>query len=84
MTPEETGFGSSDGTGHSHGVPSDLMSIGRSDMDPPRRGVHHVHKLLAVWDGLPARGQGETADVVALARSRGVPVEIVWPEGPCC
>lgn len=37
--------------------------------------------LVAVWDGKPARGLGGTADVVAYARERGVPVEVVWPEG---
>ncbi|KOV81723.1 hypothetical protein [Nocardia sp. NRRL S-836] len=37
--------------------------------------------LLAVWDGLPGRGLGGTADVVAYARSRGVPVKVLWPEG---
>src|SRR6266545_2900537 len=37
--------------------------------------------LLAVWDGAPARGYGGTADVVAYARKRGVPVEVIWPEG---
>jgi hypothetical protein len=30
--------------------------------------------LLAVWDGLPARGMGGTAEVVALARSREHPL----------
>ncbi|MFE4970949.1 hypothetical protein ACFRAR_02385 [Kitasatospora sp. NPDC056651] len=43
--------------------------------------VNHIDKLLAVWDGLPARGLGGTADVVAYARRRGVPVEVLWPEG---
>lgn len=38
-------------------------------------------ELWAVWDGLPARGYGGTADVVAHARSRGLPVEVVWPDG---
>lgn len=37
--------------------------------------------LLAVWDGAPARGYGGTADVVAYARKRGVPVKVIWPEG---
>ncbi len=37
--------------------------------------------VLAVWDGLPARGHGGTADVVAYARRCGVPVQVVWPEG---
>lgn len=40
-----------------------------------------VDKLLAVWDGLPARGYGGTADVVAYAERYGVPVEVLWPEG---
>jgi hypothetical protein len=37
--------------------------------------------LIAVWDSEPSRGHGGTADVVAYARSRDVPVEVVWPEG---
>ncbi|MEV7598524.1 hypothetical protein AB0O91_14200 [Kitasatospora sp. NPDC089797] len=43
--------------------------------------VRRADKLLAVWDGLPARGYGGTADVVAYARQRGVPVEVLWPRG---
>jgi hypothetical protein len=39
--------------------------LGRSDV------------VLAVWDGLPGRGQGGTADSVAHAREQGIPVEIV-------
>jgi hypothetical protein len=37
--------------------------------------------LFAVWDSKPARGYGGTADVVAEARRRGLPVTIIWPEG---
>jgi hypothetical protein len=37
--------------------------------------------LLAVWDGEDAGGLGGTADVVAYARARGVPVRVVWPPG---
>ena len=37
--------------------------------------------LVAVWDGQPARGYGGTGDVVAFARRRQVPVEVIWPEG---
>jgi hypothetical protein len=40
-----------------------------------------VDRLIAVWDGLPARGVGGTADVVADARKLGLPVEVVWPPG---
>jgi len=43
--------------------------VGRSDV------------VIAVWDGLPARGRGGTADVEAHARSLGKDVRIVWPEG---
>ncbi|WP_306316676.1 MULTISPECIES: hypothetical protein [unclassified Streptomyces] len=38
-------------------------------------------RLVAVWDGLPARGHGGTADVVAYAERVGVPVTVVWPTG---
>jgi hypothetical protein len=37
--------------------------------------------LIAVWDGLPARSFGGTADVVNYARAHGVPVTVIWPEG---
>ncbi|MDH6130427.1 hypothetical protein [Kitasatospora sp. GP82] len=40
-----------------------------------------VDELIAVWDGLPARGYGGTADVVAYAHRTGVPVRVLWPEG---
>lgn len=41
----------------------------------------HTHEMVAVWDGSPPDGAGGTADVVAMARERGVPVTVVWPEG---
>jgi len=37
--------------------------------------------LFAVWDAQPAVDRGDTASVVEQARSRGLSVEIVWPEG---
>ncbi|MFJ7423452.1 hypothetical protein ACIQXD_33320 [Streptomyces uncialis] len=37
------------------------------------------HALVAVWDGLPARGCGGTAD--AVAHGTGTPVTVLWPEG---
>ncbi|KWT60546.1 hypothetical protein ADL21_18555 [Streptomyces albus subsp. albus] len=40
-----------------------------------------VDRVLAVWDGKPARGFGGTADVVAYARRTGVPVDVIWPAG---
>lgn len=43
--------------------------------------VERTDLVLAIWDGMPARGTGGTADVVEYARSIGTPVEVVWPAG---
>jgi hypothetical protein len=37
--------------------------------------------LYAVWDGQSGTDKGSTGAVVEHARSRGVPVEIIWPQG---
>ncbi|MGH3774568.1 MAG: hypothetical protein ACRDRR_02345 [Pseudonocardiaceae bacterium] len=37
--------------------------------------------LFAVWDGQSGANKGSTVSVVEYARSRGVPVEVIWPEG---
>lgn len=37
--------------------------------------------LFAIWDGQRGVDKGSTASVVEYARSRGVPVEVIWPEG---
>ncbi|MDN3289899.1 hypothetical protein QWL27_29710 [Streptomyces thermocarboxydus] len=37
--------------------------------------------LLAVWDGSPSDGRDATAHLVTYARARGIPVEVLWPEG---
>lgn len=42
--------------------------------------LRHCDLLLAIWDGRPSRQTGDTADVVARARERGLPIEILWPE----
>ncbi|GGZ32284.1 hypothetical protein [Streptomyces poonensis] len=55
-------------TSEAHQAGSELL-VGLSD------------EVLAVWDGLPARGYGGTADVVAYARRVGVPVTVLWPKG---
>ncbi|MGV9314763.1 hypothetical protein ACWDR0_21640 [Streptomyces sp. NPDC003691] len=66
---------------------SEVHSTGMTDsteqahMAGSRILVDRIDVLLAVWDGLPARGYGGTADVVEYARSKGVPVEVLWPEG---
>ncbi|MEV5281936.1 hypothetical protein [Streptomyces sp. NPDC051994] len=38
-------------------------------------------RLVAVWDGLPARGLGGTGDIVQYARSLGRPVTVIWRDG---
>ena len=38
--------------------------------------LNHTDLLMAVWDGRPSRGQGGTAQIVAEARQRQIPV--VW------
>ncbi len=42
-----------------------------------RRADH----LVAVWDGQPGNGRGGTADTVAAARTAGLPVSVIWPDG---
>ncbi|MFI7002371.1 hypothetical protein [Nocardia sp. NPDC050175] len=37
-------------------------------------------RLMAVWDG-GASEKGGTGTVIELANTRGIPVDIVWPEG---
>ena len=43
--------------------------------------VSSCHTLFAVWDGQLSVYQGGTASVVTYARARGVPVEVMWPDG---
>ncbi|MET8154081.1 hypothetical protein ACIBSW_09385 [Actinoplanes sp. NPDC049668] len=43
--------------------------------------VERCDHLFAVWDGRPARGLGGTADIVAYARARGLPVTVLWVDG---
>jgi hypothetical protein len=56
-------------------------STAQSHMDASIEMLKEADHLFAVWDGLPARAFGGTADVVEHAREAGVPVTVVWPEG---
>ncbi|MFI0373131.1 hypothetical protein ACH35V_35165 [Actinomadura sp. 1N219] len=40
-----------------------------------------VDRLIAVWDGTPARGRGGTAEVVEYARRQKMDVHVIWPTG---
>ena len=39
-----------------------------------RAPVAHCNMLLAIWDGLPPRGRGGTAEIIQFAITRGMPV----------
>ena len=58
-----------------------VESTPESHMEASRFMLEKADELYAVWDGRPARGYGGTADVVAEARARGVPVRVIWPQG---
>ena len=56
-------------------------STSESHMAASKLMVEAANELYAVWDGQPARSYGGTADVVAYARERGIPVRVIWPDG---
>jgi len=58
-----------------------IESTPESHMVASRLIVDAADELYAVWDGLPARGYGGTADVVAYARGHGTSVRVIWPDG---
>lgn len=44
--------------------------------------LERADRLFAVWNGEPPTGKGGgTADVVVEARTAGLPVDVVWPDG---
>ena len=47
-----------------------------------RRVVQEADALIALWDGLPARGRGGTAEIVTHARERGLPLFWLVPSAP--
>jgi hypothetical protein len=62
-----------------------LMALDPADRDAcigaDERLVAAGDAVLAVWDGSPSTGRDATAHLVAHARARGVPVDVVWPAG---
>ncbi|WP_306192225.1 MULTISPECIES: hypothetical protein [unclassified Streptomyces] len=50
--------------------------------DANRTLLQRAERLVAVWNGEPPSGKGGgTADTVVEARSEGLPVDVVWPQG---
>ncbi len=43
--------------------------------------LDRIDSLVAVWNGLPSEKVGGTAHMVSTARSRHIPVTVIWPEG---
>jgi hypothetical protein len=58
-----------------------IESTEEAHMEASTAMLDRAERLFAVWDGKPARGYGGTADVVAEARNRGIPITVIWPEG---
>lgn len=56
-------------------------STPEAHMAASRLLISLADELIAVWDGQPSRSYGGTADVVDEARTHGVPVHVIWPEG---
>ncbi|GAB3672879.1 hypothetical protein [Saccharopolyspora tripterygii] len=58
-----------------------VESTEKSHMAGSLEMLDRADRLVAVWDGEPARGYGGTADVVRVARDRDLPVTRIWPNG---
>ncbi|WP_330182245.1 hypothetical protein OHB26_00325 [Nocardia sp. NBC_01503] len=59
----------------------DYDEVGRDAYEAANEAVvGTADRLIAVWDSKPSE-KGGTGTVVELARAKGVPVEIIWPDG---
>jgi hypothetical protein len=58
-----------------------IESNSESHMAASKLMIDSAHELFAVWDGQPARAYGGTADAVAYARERQIPIRLIWPPG---
>lgn len=56
-------------------------STPEAHMAASRAMLDQIDRLIAVWDGKPARSWGGTADVADEARARDIDVIVIWPEG---
>jgi hypothetical protein len=64
-------------------VVMDHDSAGREAYESANRELlRRADRLVAVWNGRPPGSKGGgTADVVAEARAKALPVDVVWPAG---
>lgn len=70
----------------------DVAVVGEAGWTPDERNAAYVAAgremlvradlLLAVWDGLPSRGEGGTAQIVAEAQDLGIPVVWIRADAP--
>lgn len=59
----------------------DFADAGRAAYEAANKVLlDHCDRLIAVWDG-DHGARGGTATVVALAHTRAIPVDIIWPPG---
>jgi hypothetical protein len=64
------------------GVSRILITVDRNAcVSADERLVECCRQLLADWDGSPSPGRDATAHLVAFARTCGIPVEVLWPQG---
>ena len=64
-----------------HATTADVRAGIQHALAPPAPAPRVARTVATVWDGLPARGHGGTAEIVAYARTLGKPVTVIWREG---
>lgn len=57
--------------------PADRDACIRAD----ERLLRACARVLAIWDGTASNGHDTTAHLVAYARSHGIDVDVLWPDG---
>jgi hypothetical protein len=62
-------------------LPGDPDDSAEAYLAAGRATIAHCDLLIAVWDGLPPRGRGGTAEVVHLAVAQGTPVIHIPADG---
>nr|WP_219905315.1 hypothetical protein [Actinopolyspora mortivallis] len=60
---------------------SHVESTSQAHMEASLEMLSRADRLLAVWDGKPARGFGGTADIVKAAEERELHTTVIWPQG---